>query len=334
MARWSRRSFTWPSGFLVLAIFLTFTGSIAEGGAEDGSPERAPGFTHEALDAKPNERAPAGEPARAEVTGQFVHGFDDRTQVLNTTLYPFRTVVFLELYGYFGEYLGHCSGTMVGPDVVLTAAHCLYDPFFGWTENVAVVPGKNGASEPFGFEWAEMWWVPDAWVTTGGSSLFDWGLIALPDSTLGDVTGWMPVGVALTSTLQQPDFQPAIVGYPGDKPAGTMWGDGAQAFASVSDFFVEYDIDTMGGQSGSAVYSYNLDKPYFAFVVAIHIEGGAVYNRGARVDEELAQDLLLGCFLMACSVEVLEEKEPAEAGPTEPAPDLDFKGVVGGVARQ
>ena len=44
-----------------------------------------------------------------------------------------------------------------------------------------------------------------------------------------------------------------ISGYPGDKPRGTQWYD-SHKIASVNSRKVYYDIDTAGGQSGSAVY--------------------------------------------------------------------------------
>ncbi len=70
-----------------------------------------------------------------------------------------------------------------------------------------------------------------------------------------------------------------ISGYPGDKPAGTQWYD-ARKIASVNVRKVYYDIDTFGGQSGSAVYRI-INGGRFA--IAIHAYGGATTNSGTRI---------------------------------------------------
>ena len=66
---------------------------------------------------------------------------------------------------------------------------------------------------------------------------------------------------------------------PGDKPDGTR-GTHARRIASVDGRKVYYDIDTFGGQSGSAVYRIVNGKRY-AF--AIHAYGGATTNSGTRI---------------------------------------------------
>ena len=68
-------------------------------------------------------------------------------------------------------------------------------------------------------------------------------------------------------------------GYPGDKPAGELWYD-ARRIDSVNSRKVYYDIDTAGGQSGSAVYRI-VNGQRYAF--AIHAYGGATTNSGTRI---------------------------------------------------
>ena len=236
---------------------------------------------------------------------------DERVQVTDTTVASF--IVYLELYDIFGFIVGSCTGTFIGPDTVLTAGHCLYDNFT-WTANIRVVPAKNGFSEPLGSQFAVNWWVPDGWILFE-NTLFDWGVIKMPDSTLGNAAHWLTVAVATTDTLSRPDFNPAIIGYPGDKPFGTMWLGFKDSFVLVGVNNLYYDIDTSGGQSGSAIFSSNTGgKPFFAWVVGVHTTGGSFWNSGIRINVFQLNDILEGCVQMACTIEWLIE---SAATPTQ-----------------
>src|SRR5690348_15332238 len=97
-------------------------------------------------------------------TGQAsVIGEDDRTRVTETTAFPYSGVVELEILDDDMALAATCTGTRVGPDAVLTAAHCLYRDG-AWSRHVRVVPGKDGAAEPLGSVLATDWWVPDAYI--------------------------------------------------------------------------------------------------------------------------------------------------------------------------
>lgn len=275
----------------------------------------------------PGIRARAGD-ADGVVTGQSVIGADDRIRIQDTTAFPFSAIAYLELEDEDGFVIASCTGTFIGPDALLTAGHCLWDADAGdWTAfNIRVIPGKNGKFEPFGWDYAEDWWVPDAYAETGASD-WDWGVIKLPDDFLANQAGWLSVGVLDTATLEAVDFRPVIVGYPGDKPEGTMWGLIRPAFLSVADFTLYYDIDTAPGQSGSAIWSAQ-EGPYLGVIVGIHSQGGSV-NKGSRIDQELLDDILHGCDVMRCTIEVTETPGPTP----EPEPALPFKSYSVAVSR-
>ncbi|MCH8901615.1 MAG: trypsin-like serine protease, partial [Chloroflexi bacterium] len=158
---------------LLSALTVACAATGAAGGGSQGLTAYAPG---EEGDQPPRREAAA---ARDSADIRAVIGVDDRTQITDTEVYPWRAIAYLEMYRD-GAIDSLCTGTFVGPDALITAAHCLYDPVLGWVEDIAVVPGKNGLFESYGFEWASNWWVPDAWISTGGSPDWDWGVIKLP----------------------------------------------------------------------------------------------------------------------------------------------------------
>ncbi len=259
----------------------------------------------------------AREAERARIEGgasaQSVIGSDERVQLTNTHEYPLRAIAFLGLYDKAGEFVGHCTGTFISPNALLTAAHCLWSAETGWTWDIRVVPGRNGDVEPYDYEWAKDWWVPDGWINSEGGSEWDWGVIKMPSNALGAAVGWFSIGVVRSATLQQPDFTPAIIGYSGDKPLGTLWGAYKAAFLGVTDTTLVHDVDTYAGESGSAVFSLNSGKYYFGYIVGIHVRGGTNANEASRIDMFLLNDLLNACTAMDCEVDWESE---ATTGPT------------------
>ncbi len=295
-------------------LFLALGGDGA--GAADGRdlPEpRGPGRTHSAQGELP-QRTRAENPTGAPL----VVGEDERVRIEDTTAYPFSAVVWLELYNEFDEEIGNCTGTFIGPDAILTAGHCLYDGVDGWVANVAVVPGRDDDFEPFGWEWAADWWVPDGWYDTG-ADLFDWGIIRMPNSELGDLVGWFYIAELTTETLLADHFEPAIVGYPADAwPPATMWFGWQPWFVDVDEFILYHEIDTYPGTSGAAVFSSNLESEWLGAIVGIHVRGDSLLqlNEAMRIDAFIIADLDEGCIQMGCTFVYYVEEPPPTPTPT------------------
>ena len=312
------------AGFAVVAVFTLVSGaSLAQ------EPESS-GRTYHDVSADGTLLPPRGERG---VAAAAVLGSDERTRIIDTTAYPFSSVAFLELEDDQGNVFGACTGTLIGPDALLTAGHCLWDIEAGdWgAARIRVVPAKDGDFEPFGSQYAEDWWVPDAYAESG-LDVFDWGLINLAGDDLTENTGWLSISVLEDAQLLAPEFFPAIVGYPGDKPRGTMWGHVTDRFLSVGAFTLAYGIDTAPGQSGAAVWS-AAEGPYLGLVVGIHTFGGLV-NEGQRIDQELVDDLVSGCEAMSCSISVHSVAlPPPTPEPEPPDPVLRFRSEGVAVAR-
>lgn len=209
-----------------------------------------------------------------------VHGSDDRTQVGNTTSYPWRAIAHLEIAAADGNNFT-CTGWFIGPHTVATAGHCVYlRDNGGWANSIRVIPGRNGNSLPYGSQYGSYFWSVKGW-TNDGDSDYDYGAIILPNNNLGNATGWF--GFASYSFFTLLGMGVNTAGYPGDKAYGTMWFDYGHIYW-VGSRRIQYDMDTAGGQSGSPVWRL-IDGNRYG--VAVHTNGGDVFNSGTRITDEV-----------------------------------------------
>jgi len=211
---------------------------------------------------------------------EIVHGADDRVQITNTGVYPWRAHASLLITARDGSlWIG--TGWFIGPHTLMTAGHVVYIKNSGvpgrdgFVRSIKVMPGRNGTTLPFGSVTSTNFHTVQGWVDDGDED-HDYGAIIL-NTDLGAQTGWFGFGVYDDATLTLSTGN--ISGYPGDKPDGTQWYD-ARRIASVGARKVYYDIDTYGGQSGSSVYRIVNGGRY---AVAVHAYGGATTNSGTRI---------------------------------------------------
>jgi len=265
--------------------------------ASDGS-EAVPGFKLRAAEsALMAETFKAPDTSKLQDIGvasfgeaiETVHGPDDRVKINATNTYPWRVHASLLITAADNsQWIG--TGWFIGPHTLITAGHVVHIKNSGvagrdgWVRRIQVMPGRNGSALPYGSVTSTSFRSVTGW-TGSGNAEYDYGAILLP-TPLGNTTGWLGFGNFSDADLRASVGN--ISGYPGDKPSGTQWYD-ARRIASVSARKVYYDIDTAGGQSGSAVYRI-VNGNRYGF--AIHAYGGASTNSGTRINAQVYNNLV------------------------------------------
>lgn len=138
------------------------------------------------------------------------NGSDSRIIRTPTTLWPWRAIA--QFHSVGGDN-SNCTGTLIGPRHLITAAHCINKMGTNTWYTFGVAPGRNGAGlmpygdslidpdpepgDPVRWYWTQAEWraqCTNADTATTSEKLacskWDIGLIVIPER-LGDLTGWM-----------------------------------------------------------------------------------------------------------------------------------------------
>lgn len=217
-----------------------------------------------------------------ESAAEVIIGADTRER-LYTTTYPSRAKVLITFTG------GRCSGTLIGPNTVATAGHCVHTggPGGAWRPRTSfrIYPGRNGTVSPYGVCTARSLHSVAGW-TNSSNEEYDYGAIKL-NCSVGNTVGWFGM------TSATPAYFPTIVGgYPGDRPL-TQW-QGSDRVRTYSARQAFYRNDTFGGMSGSAVW-YDGNGPYMFGIHAYGTHGSgshALYNHGVRLVSAVFNNLV------------------------------------------
>jgi V8-like Glu-specific endopeptidase len=210
----------------------------------------------------------AAAPARAIV------GTDDRVQITDASGYPDRVVGWLWTQDQKDGW-GTCTATLIGPYTLLTAAHCVYDHATGgWIKQAIFMPAVTDAENaPYGtFEYDTInilkGYIDNYDGTNYGSVLpWDMAVITLVEDA-GNQLGWMGFRADDAS-----EFKAEAVGYPGDKPEGTMWDTKCTVpAANFGEQAFWHECDMFSGNSGGSMFE--------------DAGGGDLYIRGINVAED------------------------------------------------
>jgi V8-like Glu-specific endopeptidase len=224
---------------------------------------------------------------------ESVIGDDNRIRITSTHRYPWSVHASLLITARDGSrWIG--TAFFIGPRVLATAGHNL---FFhgnvaarrGWVRSIQVMPGRNEDELPFGSATSTNFGTVNGW-TNGPNPDYDYGVIILDsDEALGRRTGTLGFGSYSDSTLRSVTGN--LCGYPGDLGQGRQQWYMARRINSVSSRQIFYDIDTAGGQSGSAVYRIR-DGARYAVGIHAYGVGSRPFNAATRINSAVFNNLL------------------------------------------
>jgi hypothetical protein len=176
-----------------------------------------------------------------------------------------------------------CSGSLVAPDVIMTAGHCV--PSADECAKIKFVFGfavKAKGALPAAVPAAEVYGCKELIGREQVGDGADWALVRLDRK----VSGHEPLKLNLTGKIEV-GAPVLVIGHPSGLP--TKIAGGANVRDSSKPGFFVANLDTYGGNSGSAVFNANT-----GLVEGILVRGEVdfVYNGSCRVSNKCPND---GC---------------------------------------
>jgi V8-like Glu-specific endopeptidase len=217
--------------------------------------------------------------AFAQVADRAVIGpTDNRVQQADTTRFPFNTVCHIERDFGDGRLRG-CSGVLIAPTVVLTAAHCLYNLLLRRAPGrIIVSPGRRDRdTAPYGSIEASRAYAAREFVGARRRRpihirTHDYGVVRIP-RPFDRLDRFMRLAGPTDAELAAIRYRGliTIAGYPGDRPIGTQWRH-SEIPRGWTRRRLFYTVQTCPGHSGSPIWHRSTTREAPA-IIGIHTSG-------------------------------------------------------------
>lgn len=199
---------------------------------------------------------------------------DNRVHEARTTRYPYNTVCHLGRDFGDGRWRG-CSGVLVGPRRLLTAAHCLFSlKLRRPPQRLRVVPGRaDRDSMPYGTRLAVAAYIPWRFLqprNVADRRAHDYGIVVLgrPFERPNHFMSLRALSDAGLRVLRERG-RITVAGYPADRPVGTLWHH-SERLRHFTPSRLFYSVDTCGGHSGSPIWAFQGGR---RAVIGVHTSG-------------------------------------------------------------
>ena len=172
---------------------------------------------------------------------------------------------------------------MVAPNLVLTAAHVVYDLKMGGMAKCYVFPGYENGTSPFGQSTSKEIWVTDEFKKDENTS-YDIALITVEDN-IGESAGWLGVRSTNFSKQWSPWLR-FLLGFPADKDDTEVMYFNMGNIDSTSKKQYFYKFTTYSGMSGGPIF---LDENGEYFIDGVHTGYCCGFNHSTRVNKSVVE---------------------------------------------
>ncbi len=177
------------------------------------------------------------------------------------------------------EYPIYGSGYVIGPNTVMTAAHCLIDEG-KWLDSIRIYYKSHGD-----YETANYSYVKTATCATdylGGLAEYDWAILKV-DENIGNQTGWFGFGITNNGLINKSLTASGYTLYEGTNDTAYVLHKSEGKVTSEDKFFIRYNASLLPGESGGIIF----DSSNIAWGT-IMAQGGS-FNVATRYNSYLFQ---------------------------------------------